>query len=86
MNDEYSISDITIVTPKELLDNASIRISDGKIKDFSKSEVKDYSIKGAYILFPALINAHDHLFGSCGSTRRPLNSARSPHSCATAVR
>jgi cytosine/adenosine deaminase-related metal-dependent hydrolase len=64
MNDEYSISDITIVTPKESLENASIRISDGKIKDFSRSTVKDYSIKGAYILFPALINAHDHLFGT----------------------
>jgi 5-methylthioadenosine/S-adenosylhomocysteine deaminase len=64
MNDEYSISDIAIVTPHELLENASIRISDGTIKDFSKSEVRDYTIKGSYILFPALINAHDHLFGT----------------------
>jgi 5-methylthioadenosine/S-adenosylhomocysteine deaminase len=64
MNDEYSISDITIVTPNELLDNASIRISDGRIKDFTKSKIKNYSIKGSYVLFPALINAHDHLFGT----------------------
>ncbi|UCB45839.1 MAG: amidohydrolase family protein [Spirochaetota bacterium] len=64
MNNEYSISEITIVTPKEALEKASIRIGDGKIKDFSKSTLKDYPIKGDYILFPALINAHDHLFGT----------------------
>ena len=64
MNDEYSISSITIVTPLTVLDDASICISDGRIKDFKRSNVRDHKISGSYILFPALINPHDHLFGT----------------------
>lgn len=64
MNDEYSISSITIVTPHEVLEDASICISEGRIRDFKRSEARDYEISGSYILFPALINPHDHLFGT----------------------
>ena len=64
MNNEYSISDITITTPHKVLKNASICISEGRIKDFNRSEECDYKISGSYILFPALINPHDHLYGT----------------------
>ncbi len=64
MIDEFSISSTTLVTPHKVIDGSSIRICKGKIKDFSKSKVKNYDIKGSYILFPALINPHDHLFGT----------------------
>jgi 5-methylthioadenosine/S-adenosylhomocysteine deaminase len=64
MNDEYSISSITIVTPHKVLENASICISEGRIRDFKISEARDYKLEGPYILFPALINPHDHLFGT----------------------
>jgi 5-methylthioadenosine/S-adenosylhomocysteine deaminase len=64
MNDEYSISSITIVTPKKVLEDASIRISEGRIKEFDRSKEHDYELSGSYILFPALINPHDHLFGT----------------------
>ncbi|MBN2324288.1 MAG: amidohydrolase family protein [Spirochaetes bacterium] len=64
MNDEYSISDITIATPHKVLKDASICISEGRIKDFARSKERDYEVSGRYILFPALINPHDHLFGT----------------------
>jgi len=64
LNTEFSLSAETIVTPHEVKSNASIRISNGKIVDFSRSKVKDYGLGKSYILFPAFINAHDHLFGT----------------------
>ena len=33
MNDEYSISNVTITTPHKVLKNASICLSEGRIKD-----------------------------------------------------
>jgi 5-methylthioadenosine/S-adenosylhomocysteine deaminase len=64
MNDEYSISDITIATPQKVLKDSSICIFEGRIKDFNRSKERDYKVSGSYILFPALINPHDHLFGT----------------------
>lgn len=64
MIDEFSLSSITIATPEEIITNASIRVTQGKIKDFSKSSKKDYQFEKSSILFPAIINAHDHLFGT----------------------
>jgi 5-methylthioadenosine/S-adenosylhomocysteine deaminase len=64
MNDEYSISAITIATPQKVLKDSSICISEGRIKDFNRSKERDYKVSGSYILFPALINPHDHLFGT----------------------
>ncbi len=64
MIDEFSLSSITIATPEKVLSNASITVTQGKIKDFSKSSEKDYQFDKSSILFPAIINAHDHLFGT----------------------
>jgi hypothetical protein len=64
MIDEYSLSQLTIVTPQEVKHNSSITISDGRIKGLSVSSRKNYPLGDSYIAFPALINAHDHLFGT----------------------
>jgi len=64
MLDEFSLSSLTVVTPFDVKQDASIKISHGKIEGFSRSRVKDYSIAGSFLLFPAIINPHDHLFGS----------------------
>jgi cytosine/adenosine deaminase-related metal-dependent hydrolase len=64
MSEEYSLSSLTIVTPREVKHDTSIKILNGKIDSFAKSKEKNYDIDGEYILFPALINAHDHLFGT----------------------
>jgi cytosine/adenosine deaminase-related metal-dependent hydrolase len=64
MGTEYSLSVKSMVTPDEVVKDAHIRINEGKIVDFSASEGKSYTLKKKHILFPALFNAHDHLFGT----------------------
>ena len=64
MINEFSLSSLTIVTPYEIKLDSSIKLTDGKIDGFARSTDKDYEIGGASILFPAIINPHDHLFGS----------------------
>ncbi len=64
MIDEFSLSSLTIATPEKVVPSASVTIAQGKIKDFSKSLKKDYQFEKSSILFPAIINAHDHLFGT----------------------
>ncbi len=64
MKGEYSLSSLTIVTPHRVEKNAELKVSEGKIVDFSKSKVKDYSLGPSFILFPAIFNPHDHLFGT----------------------
>jgi cytosine/adenosine deaminase-related metal-dependent hydrolase len=53
-----------MVTPDEVIKDAHIRIAGGKIIDFSASQNKTYALQKKHILFPALFNAHDHLFGT----------------------
>jgi 5-methylthioadenosine/S-adenosylhomocysteine deaminase len=64
MSTEFSLTAKTIVTPDEVVRDAHVRISGGKIVDFSSSGTKNYILKKHHILFPAIINAHDHLFGT----------------------
>ena len=64
MSTEFSLSAKTMVTPDEVMMDAHIRIDGGKIVDFSASEGKNYTLQKEHILFPALFNAHDHLFGT----------------------
>jgi 5-methylthioadenosine/S-adenosylhomocysteine deaminase len=64
MSNEFSLAAKTMVTPDEVVRDAYVRISGGKIVDFSSSGTKNYTLKKQHILFPAIINAHDHLFGT----------------------
>ena len=61
---EYSLSSLTMVTPENIKDDSTIKISNGRIEGFEKSSIIDLSIGNKYFLFPALINIHDHLFGT----------------------
>lgn len=61
---EYSLSSITIATPETVKEDVSLKISNGRIKEFKKSSQNDFTIGDGYFLFPALINIHDHLFGT----------------------
>lgn len=61
---EFSLSACTIVTPHEVKRNASIKVAEGVIQGFTASAVKDYKLGDSYLVFPALVNAHDHLFGT----------------------
>jgi cytosine/adenosine deaminase-related metal-dependent hydrolase len=64
MENDYSLSALTMVTPREVHEDASIRVTGDRIAGFSRSAERDYTFGRQYLLFPALINAHDHLFGS----------------------
>jgi len=64
MSTEFSLSVKSMVTPDEVVKDAHIRIDEGKIVGFSASASKTYTLKKKHILFPALFNAHDHLFGT----------------------
>ena len=64
MGTEFSLSAKSMVTPDEVVKDVHIRIDEGKIVDFSASNQKAYALKKKHILFPALFNAHDHLFGT----------------------
>ena len=61
---EYSLSSITMATPETVKGDVSLKISNGRIKEFKKSSQNDFTIGDGYFLFPALINIHDHLFGT----------------------
>ncbi len=64
MMKEYSLDSSVLVTPLEIKTNTSVLISDGRIKGFNRSKIKNIKIGDEYVVFPALINAHDHLFGT----------------------
>jgi len=53
-----------MATPETVKGDVSLKISNGRIKEFKKSSQNDFTIGDGYFLFPALINIHDHLFGT----------------------
>jgi cytosine/adenosine deaminase-related metal-dependent hydrolase len=59
----FSIGVNKIITPDTVIDKAYISIEDGKIKEINKSKPENLALKGDYLLFPGLINSHDHLIG-----------------------
>ncbi len=64
MKPEYSISSLTVVTPDKIYDKASLKVVNGKISGFEASDEVDIKLDDTYVMFPALINIHDHLFGT----------------------
>ncbi|TGK07580.1 hydrolase [Leptospira semungkisensis] len=78
---EWEIVNSKAVTPKGVLENATIRIRDGRIVSISSGTPKDsLPIRlnlGGLFVFPGLINAHDHLLGTylpkVGTNRPYLN-------------
>ncbi len=63
---EYALSAKTIVTPVEIINNGEIVISNKKIKEVGREITKKKNLFSLNdkIIFPGLINAHDHLLGN----------------------
>ncbi|TGK62297.1 hydrolase [Leptospira wolffii] len=65
---EWEIVNSKAVTPKGIIENATIRIRDGKIASISAGIPKDsLPIRlnlGGLFVYPGFINAHDHLLGT----------------------
>ncbi len=63
---KWGISGADIITPDELIKNASVSISNDKFERVSQGESKSPLVINAEncVLAPGLINAHDHLLGT----------------------
>ena len=63
---KWGISGVDIITPEELIKNASVGINNDKIERVSQGESKSPIIINAdnSVLAPGFINAHDHLLGT----------------------
>lgn len=60
----FSLGVSKIITPDEVIDNAFISIENDLIKEISTSKPENVVASGNYLLFPALVNSHDHLIGA----------------------
>ncbi|NPV02796.1 MAG: amidohydrolase family protein [Brevinematales bacterium] len=63
----YAIEGGTIVTPDDILRNKKIIVNNDVIEDITENTAGvDYTLKmdDASLIFPGLINAHDHLLGT----------------------
>lgn len=60
----FSLGASKIITPGEMIENAFICIEDDKIKEIGKSKPENLLIQDKIIVYPGLINSHDHLIGA----------------------
>ncbi|HUW41373.1 MAG TPA: amidohydrolase family protein [Rectinemataceae bacterium] len=60
----YALTDATVVTPRKIRGSASVRVEDGKVTGFGLGSRRELKIGSASIVFPALVNVHDHLRGN----------------------
>ncbi len=59
----YALSGATLVTPDEIHPNSALTIADGHIVALGKQARYDLEMPD-FLIFPGLINAHDHLNGT----------------------
>ena len=60
----YSLRGMTLVTPDEVLVNASLTVHNGRIAELGGSTAGQTLDLRGQLVFPGLINTHDHLFGT----------------------
>jgi 5-methylthioadenosine/S-adenosylhomocysteine deaminase len=60
----YSLSNVSILTPYKFLEKESIEIENNKIAGIGAKADTDLQIDDKLFVYPALINAHDHLRGN----------------------
>jgi len=60
----YSLSGMTIVTPKQVVPRASVKIEKNRIKSLDVAAKSNIAIDTDIYCYPALINVHDHLRGN----------------------
>ncbi len=62
--DSYSLTGGTITTPHRIERNGSVDIQGDKIASLSEPGPRRVDLGGASVVYPALINVHDHLRGN----------------------
>ena len=60
----YSISGITVVAPDGFVENGVVRIQNGRLSENGEQDRFDLRPEKGLMLYPALINVHDHLRGN----------------------
>ncbi len=62
--DSFALTDATIVTPRRIRAAASLLIEGGSVAGFGRSAPRAAAIGNGSFVYPALVNAHDHLRGN----------------------
>ena len=62
--DAYALSDATVVTPRKIRSSATLLVEGGRVAGFGLSAPRSAAVGPASFVYPALINAHDHLRGN----------------------
>jgi len=62
--DGYAITDAVVVTPRKIRKQASLLIEGGKVAGFGLGAKRELRVGSASFVYPALVNAHDHLRGN----------------------
>jgi cytosine/adenosine deaminase-related metal-dependent hydrolase len=60
----YALTDATVVTPRKIRSSASVRVEAGKVTGFGLGSQRELKIGSASVVYPALVNVHDHLRGN----------------------
>ncbi len=60
----YSLSGVRIVTPEGTIEDTAVEIDDERIARLGARSKKDLALDSNLVVFPALINVHDHLRGT----------------------
>ena len=62
--DSYSLTGGVIATPHRILTAGCLSVQANRIVSLSKSETRVFDLGGVSMVYPALINVHDHLRGN----------------------
>ncbi|OHE60736.1 MAG: hydrolase [Treponema sp. GWB1_62_6] len=62
--DSYSLTGGVIATPRRILTAGCLSVKANRIVSLSKREAHAFDLGGASMVYPALINVHDHLRGN----------------------
>jgi cytosine/adenosine deaminase-related metal-dependent hydrolase len=60
----YAITDAIVVTPRKIRGSASLLVDSGRVAGFGLGAKRELRIGGDAFVYPALVNAHDHLRGN----------------------
>ncbi|MGO8694640.1 MAG: amidohydrolase family protein [Rectinemataceae bacterium] len=60
----YALTDATVVTPRKIRSSASLRVEAGKVKGFGLGSQRELKVGSSSVVYPALVNVHDHLRGN----------------------
>jgi 5-methylthioadenosine/S-adenosylhomocysteine deaminase len=62
--DAYAITDAIVVTPRKIRGSASLLVEGGRVSGFGLTAKRELRIGSGSFVYPALVNAHDHLRGN----------------------